>query len=51
MSVNEVLMIAAVVLMSESFRGVMPFLASDFIRVLILGAFPVITLGLLRLLG
>ena len=37
--------------MSESFRGVMPFLASDFIRVLILGAFPVITLGLLRLLG
>ncbi len=37
--------------MSESFRGVMPFLASDFIRVLILIAFPVITLGLLRLLG
>ncbi len=34
--------------MSESFRGVMPFLASDFIRVLILIAFPVITLGLLR---
>ena len=37
--------------MSESFRGVMPFLASDFIRVLILIVFPVITLGLLRLLG
>ncbi len=32
----------------ESFRGVMPFLASDFIRVLILIAFPIITLGLLR---
>ncbi len=34
--------------MSESFRGVLPFLASDFIRVLILIAFPVLTLGLLR---
>jgi len=32
----------------ESFRGVLPFLASDFIRVLILIAFPIITLGLLR---
>jgi TRAP-type C4-dicarboxylate transport system permease large subunit len=37
--------------MSESFRGVMPFLLSDFIRVLILAAFPVITLGVLRMLG
>jgi tripartite ATP-independent transporter DctM subunit len=34
--------------MSESFRGVMPFLASDFIRVGILIVFPFITLGLLR---
>lgn len=34
--------------MSESFRGVLPFLASDFIRVVILIAFPVLTLGLLR---
>ena len=34
--------------MSESFRGVMPFLASDFIRVGILITFPFITLGLLR---
>ncbi len=34
--------------LSESFRGVFPFLASDFIRVMILIAFPVITLWLLR---
>jgi len=34
--------------MAESFRGVLPFLASDFIRVFILIAFPFITLGLLR---
>ena len=34
--------------MAESFRGVMPFLASDLVRVLILIAFPFITLGLLR---
>jgi len=37
--------------MAESFRGVMPFLLSDFIRVLILIAFPVITLGVLQVLG
>ncbi|HLT26873.1 MAG TPA: TRAP transporter large permease subunit, partial [Zeimonas sp.] len=36
--------------MSESFRGVIPFLISDFIRVGILVAFPVLTLGVLRLL-
>jgi TRAP-type C4-dicarboxylate transport system permease large subunit len=34
--------------MAESFRGVLPFLASDFIRVGILIVFPFITLGLLR---
>jgi tripartite ATP-independent transporter DctM subunit len=37
--------------MAESFRGVMPFLLSDFIRVLVLIAFPIITLGVLRILG
>src|SRR5690606_42103104 len=36
--------------MAESFRGVIPFLISDFIRVGILVAFPVLTLGVLRLL-
>ncbi|MDT3680050.1 MAG: TRAP transporter large permease [Burkholderiaceae bacterium] len=34
--------------LSESFRGVLPFLASDFIRVGVLIVFPFITLGLLR---
>ncbi len=34
--------------LAESFRGVLPFLASDFIRVGILIVFPFITLGLLR---
>jgi hypothetical protein len=33
--------------MAESFRGVMPFLMSDFARVLILIAFPAITLFVL----
>ncbi len=37
--------------MSESFRGVLPFLASDFIRVVLLVAFPGITLCLVRLWG
>ena len=37
--------------MSESFRGVLPFLMSDFIRVLILAAFPIITIGVLKLLS
>lgn len=37
--------------MSESFRGVMPFLLSDFVRVLILIAFPLITVGVLQILG
>ena len=37
--------------MAESFRGVLPFLASDFIRVVILTAFPIITLGVLQVLG
>lgn len=35
--------------MKESFKGVMPFLISDFVRVAILIAFPVLTLGLIRL--
>ncbi len=33
--------------LSESFRGVFPFLLSDFIRVLLLIAFPAITIGIL----
>ena len=37
--------------MWESFRGVMPFLISDVIRILLLIAFPAITLGLVRALG
>ena len=37
--------------MTESFRGVMPFLVSDFIRVGILVAFPILTLGVLRVLS
>lgn len=37
--------------MIESFRGVLPFLISDIIRIAILIAFPVITLGLVRALG
>jgi tripartite ATP-independent transporter DctM subunit len=37
--------------MSESFRGVLPFLMSDFIRVLILATFPIITIGVLKLLS
>ncbi|TPE53233.1 TRAP transporter large permease [Amaricoccus solimangrovi] len=37
--------------MLESFRGVLPFLVSDAIRIAALIAFPAITLGLVRLLG
>ena len=37
--------------MWESFRGVLPFLFSDLIRIVLLVAFPAITLGLVRLLG
>ena len=37
--------------MWESFKGVMPFLISDFIRIGILIAFPAITLGLVRAFG
>ncbi len=36
--------------MLESFRGVLPFLVSDIIRIAILIAFPAVTLGLVRLL-
>ncbi len=43
--------IARDVPMLESFRGVLPFLISDVVRVVILVAFPVITLGLVRLLA
>ena len=43
--------IARDVPMLESFRGVLPFLISDAVRVVILVAFPVITLGLVRLLA
>lgn len=37
--------------MIESFRGVLPFLISDVIRIAALVAFPFVTLGLVRLLG
>ena len=37
--------------MWESFRGVMPFLISDILRILLLVAFPAITLGLVRAFG
>ena len=37
--------------MWESFKGVMPFLISDTIRIGFLIAFPVVTLGLVRALG
>jgi tripartite ATP-independent transporter DctM subunit len=40
--------IARDVPMSETYRGVLPFLASDVIRVLLLLAFPVLSLGLVR---
>ncbi len=43
--------IARDVPMLESFRGVLPFLISDVVRVVILIAFPAITLGLVRLLA
>ena len=36
--------------MLDSFRGVLPFLLSDAVRVIILIAFPIITLGLVNLL-
>lgn len=37
--------------MIESFRGVLPFLLSDLVRIVVLIAFPAITLGLVRLFG
>ena len=37
--------------MIESFRGVLPFLLSDLLRIVVLIAFPAITLGLVRLFG
>lgn len=37
--------------MIESFRGVLPFLLSDLLRIVVLVAFPAITLGLVRLFG
>ncbi|MCF3972225.1 TRAP transporter large permease [Paracoccus salsus] len=37
--------------MIESFRGVLPFLVSDIVRIAALVAFPFITLGLVRFLG
>ncbi len=43
--------IARDVPMLETFKGVMPFLLSDIVRVVILVAFPVITLGLVRLIN
>ena len=42
--------IARDVPMLDSFRGVLPFLLSDAVRVIILIAFRIITLGLVNLL-
>ena len=36
--------------MSETYKGVLPFLISDFLRVGVLLFFPVLSLGLVRLL-
>jgi len=35
----------------DSFRGVLPFFVSDVLRIVLLAAFPAITLGLVRLLA
>ncbi|MEY2688546.1 MAG: hypothetical protein RL375_2744, partial [Pseudomonadota bacterium] len=35
----------------ETFRGVMPFLASDFLRIILLVAFPSVSLVLVRTFG
>ena len=43
--------IARDVPMIESFRGVLPFLISDIVRIALLIAFPAVSLGLVRLLG
>ena len=37
--------------MWDSFKGVLPFLISDIIRIVVLVAAPVLTLGLVRVLG
>ncbi|MDO4682428.1 MAG: TRAP transporter large permease [Lautropia sp.] len=37
--------------MGETFKGVLPFLASDLVRVVLLACFPVLSLGLVRWLG
>ena len=42
--------IAKDVPMSETYKGVLPFLISDFLRVGVLLFFPVLSLGLVRLL-
>ena len=42
--------IAREVPMAETYRGVLPFLVSDALRVLLLLAFPLLSLGLVRLL-
>ena len=36
--------------MMETFKGVIPFLASDFLRVILLFAFPIVSLFLVRLI-
>src|SRR5690606_39031290 len=43
--------IAKDVPMATIFRGVVPFLGSDFVRMVLLVAFPVLTLGLVRWFG
>jgi TRAP-type C4-dicarboxylate transport system permease large subunit len=37
--------------LTETFKGVMPFLASDFIRIILLLMFPAISLVLVRTFG
>ena len=37
--------------MAETYRGVVPFLVSDAVRIALLLAFPVLTLGFMRLIS
>ena len=50
MNVFVINKLAGDVPMMETFKGVIPFLTSDFIRVALLITFPVITIGVLRLI-
>ncbi|BBK33970.1 tripartite ATP-independent transporter DctM subunit [Stella humosa] len=51
MNVFVINKLAGDVPMAETFRGVVPFLVSDFVRVVLLVAFPVLSWGVLDLVG